>query len=808
MSLPTSSSCSSTLKKPQSFVARPPTLADGTPRIRRLLIANRGEISCRIISTCKTLNITSIAIYTDEDRESLHVQAADEAICLGSIKQTEGNPHQNARLIIRTALLSKADAIHPGYGYLSENAQFARQVQEASLIFVGPSPHSISVLGDKRQAKDFLMREAPQVPLIPGYNGTSQDFETLELEAETLGFPVLIKAAAGGGGRGMRIVHERSAFQDELSSARSEAKRSFASADCLLEKYIQRGKHIEVQIMGDSGGEVVSLFERECSIQRRHQKIIEESPSPWLTQNIRSAMVEAAMTIARLLHYESAGTVEFLVDIDSAKFYFLEVNTRIQVEHAITEETTGVDIVALQLFISAGGLLANCDALSDIYQSGHSIECRLCAEDPAQDFMPDSGLILRWNPGADLIDPRQRTGVRVETAIRTGSKVSVHFDSMIVKIIVWEVDRASAIAKMLSVLQHTICVGIKTNQLFLQACLLHPDFRKVDYSTSFISEHIDDLLLNPFTKNLHSHHKRLSFVPPLFARWVANCAQRQSPYQPFGSIRSGFRNQVFDQSNRVEDIVVADGLSPVQEAPQPILVTWSVKRGTPENTFYYKLQSLPVPRAKTQAEVAHENEQYDPGVELIRRFNTIFPTLHRPSETDGPEHKVHIIQTSSHQEHGPASQQWLTADLVLESSGGKESIHITTDPKYTAQDSGTPQRIFCHIPTLGSSVAYSRYTALAYGEAQRAHVQGTDAADELRTYRSLMPCKVLRLLKQRGDLVRKGEPMMVLESMKTEVKIFAAVQGSFCPEVAEGDAVGGDVLLCQLLEGDGVAGGS
>ena len=790
---------SATLKRAETFVARPPTLADGTPRIRRLLIANRGEISCRVISTCKTLNITSIAVYTDEDRDSLHVQAADEAVCLGSIRQGQGNPHQNVGLIIQKALSNKADAIHPGYGYLSENAEFARRVKEANLIFVGPSPHAISVLGDKRQAKDFLMREAPAVPLIPGYSGTAQDVNTLEAEAEKIGFPVLIKAAAGGGGRGMRVVHEKVTFQEELSSAQSEAQRSFGSSDCLLEKYIERGKHIEVQIVGDSRGEIVSLFERECSIQRRHQKIIEESPSPWLAQNLRYEMVEAAKNIGRLLHYESAGTVEFIVDIDAAKFYFLEVNTRIQVEHAITEETTGVDIVALQLFIASGGLLADCDALSNISQSGHSIECRLCAEDPEQDFMPDSGLILRWTPGTDLLDTRQRIGVRVETAIRTGSNISVHFDSMIVKIIVWEVDRARAIAKMLSVLRHTVCVGIKTNHLFLQACLLHPDFRKIDYSTGFISEHMNDLLLNPFSKDLPSYHESFCFVPPLFARWIANRTQRQPPYQPFGSIRQGFRNQVFDTSNRLEDVVVADGIKACREYPHTFLVTWSCNREKGEDAFSYKLRSLLVP-TKARPEVAQDDKQLDWGAELIRHFNAMFPSLRRQSETDIEKHKAQILKCSCNWEHGPGSQHWLTADITLDCDGRKETFYITTDSKFTSKDDGMPQRIFCHVPALGSSIEYSRYTLLAYGESQRANFQGIEAVDELRMYKSVMPCKVLRLLKKKGDLVKKGEAMLVVESMKTEVKIFAAVDGAFQPEVAAGDAIGDDVLLCQLLE--------
>ena len=350
--------------------------------------------------------------------------------------------------------------------------------------------------------------------------------------------------------------HDKASFQEQLSSAQSEAQSSFGSPDCILEKYIERGKHIEVQIVGDSRGNILSLGDRECSIQRRHQKIIEEAPSAWLAQfpKVREKMIEAAIAIGKLLGYESAGTVEFMVDVETAKFYFLEINTRIQVEHAITEETTGIDIVALQLFIAGGGLLSECRELSTPAQHGHSIECRICAEDPARDFMPDSGLILRWTPGTELLDSQQKEGVRIETAILTGSNVSVYFDSMIAKIIVWAVDRASAIEKMVKVLRYTLCEGIKTNHLFLQACLVHQSFERADYSTSFIPDHIEKLLLNPYEDDMAYWHEKFCFIPALFTRWIVD-THEQPQYQPLGSIRTGFRNQVHDQSNRLADVV-------------------------------------------------------------------------------------------------------------------------------------------------------------------------------------------------------------------------------------------------------------
>lgn len=772
------------------LVARPSVAENGEPRIRRLMIANRGEIACRIISTCKELGIVSIAIYTDEDRGSLHIPAADEAICLGSIQGADGNPHQNSKLIVNTALSHRVDAIHPGYGYLSENAEFARHVQQAGLIFVGPSPHAISVLGDKRQAKDFLLREAPQVPVVPGYIGTAQDAHTLEREAEKIGFPVMIKAAAGGGGKGMRIARDRRSLRDNLSSAQSEAQRSFGSSDCLLEKYIERSKHIEIQILGDSSGHVISLGDRECSIQRRHQKIIEEAPSPWLSENVRTKMAEAAVTIGKLLRYEGAGTVEFIVDVDTAEFYFLEVNTRIQVEHAITEEIMGIDIVALQLYIASGGHLADCDSLSDRTPSGCSIECRLCAEDPMQDFMPDSGRILRWTPSIELLSAQQIEKVRIETAIRTGSEISVYFDSMIAKIIVWALDRKTAIAKMLNVLRYTIIVGIKTNHLFLQACLLHDEFSMVDYTTNFIPDHIDRLLLNPYIKDGRKWQEDTSFLPGIFSRCIASPAKHQSSHRPFSSIRTRFRNQPFDTSNRLREVV--------NISKRSFLITWSAGRSMPKDTFQYRTQVIPQRTTATQQDGV--GSPPDPGTQLAQHFNATFTQLLQQSEESATYHTVRILDAVLNQHKSEdSSASWETARITISHDKVHHTYHLTTSPaSLTKRSPGVPEQIFISTPDLGTSIACERHTMLSWGESQRPLFSLGEQIDQLRVYTSVMPCKILRLLKSKGDHVKTGEAMLVVESMKTEVKIVAAVDGIFEPEVNEGDAVGDGVVLCKL----------
>ncbi|KAI8270897.1 Methylcrotonoyl-CoA carboxylase subunit alpha [Colletotrichum sp. SAR11_239] len=434
------------------------------------------------------------------DALSQHVADAHESICIGSIEHDTKNPFLNNDLLLKTALEADADAVHPGYGYLSENADFADRVRAAGLTFVGPTSQTISTLGDKRTSKEYLRTHAPEVPLIPGFSGSSQNVEDLQDAATRIGFPVMLKASAGGGGKGMRVVREASQLQSELDRAQSEAQRSFGSSDCILEKFIESSKHVEIQIVGDQHGYVVSLFERDCSVQRRNQKVIEETPCLFLDEQTKKSMSDTAVKIGKLLGYEGAGTVEFVVDTATKKFYFLEVNTRLQVEHPITEEVVGVDLVSLQLYVAAGGRLADVPELSALTQTGHAIECRLCAEDPNRDFMPSHDTVALWKPA----NPHRGASsvVRYETAMQSGASISIYFDSMICKIVVWAPTRALAIDILAKELANTACVGIKTNQLFLQSCLLHPGFKDTAYQTSFIPTHLHELLRNPYLPEL------------------------------------------------------------------------------------------------------------------------------------------------------------------------------------------------------------------------------------------------------------------------------------------------------------------
>ncbi|KAI8177877.1 putative methylcrotonoyl-CoA carboxylase beta chain [Colletotrichum sp. SAR 10_86] len=401
------------------------------------------------------------------DALSQHVADAHESICIGSIEHDTKNPFLNIDLLLKTALEAHADAVHPGYGYLSENADFADRVRSAGLTFVGPTGQTISTLGDKRTSKEYLRTHAPEVPLIPGFSGSSQNVEDLQDAATRIGFPVMLKASAGGGGKGMRVVREASQLQSELDRAQSEAQRSFGSSDCILEKFIESSKHVEIQIVGDQHGNVVSLFERDCSIQRRNQKVIEETPCLFLDEQTKKSMSDTAVKIGKLLGYEGAGTVEFVVDTATKKFYFLEVNTRLQVEHPITEEVVGVDLVSLQLYVAAGGRLADVPELSALTQTGHAIECRLCAEDPNRDFMPSHDTVALWKPanthrGASSV-------VRYETAMQSGASISIYFDSMICKIVVWAPTRALAIDILAKELANTAIQGHSIPNIF------HPD---------------------------------------------------------------------------------------------------------------------------------------------------------------------------------------------------------------------------------------------------------------------------------------------------------------------------------------------
>lgn len=442
--------------------------------INTILIANRGEIASRIIRTCKKMGIRSVAIYSDADRGTPYAREADQAVHIGGNELATSYLDQDK--LIATAQKVGADAIHPGFGFLSENAGFAQKVQDAGLIFIGPRPEAIDAMGSKSKAKDIMRKH--DVPVIPGYQGEDQSVERLSAEALKMGFPVLLKAAAGGGGKGMRIVEAEKELKASIEGAKREGQSSFGNDELIIEKYFPSSRHIEFQIFGDQHGNAIHILERECSIQRRYQKIIEESPSPALTDALRSEMGEAAVKAAKSLNYDNAGTVEFILS-DKNEFFFLEVNTRLQVEHPVTEEITGLDLVQMQIEVAEGRPLSV--QQEDIKVNGYAIECRLYAEDAANDFMPATGTILKW--ATPKID-----GLRIETGVESGSVISTHYDPMIAKLITHGKDRSEAQRKMSSALSNLNCLGLTTNQDFLKAILANDDFQAGKYDTHFLQK--------------------------------------------------------------------------------------------------------------------------------------------------------------------------------------------------------------------------------------------------------------------------------------------------------------------------------
>ena len=444
----------------------------------KILIANRGEIAVRIMRTAKAMGLRTVAVYSSADLHARHVSCADQAVCIGEPLPTQSYLHIPA--ILEAARLSGADAVHPGYGFLAENEQFATACAEAGLVFIGPSPQSIRLMGDKAGAKRIMMDAG--VPCVPGYQGDDQSEQRLRTEADHLGYPLMIKATAGGGGRGMRLVESSEQFLQALRGAQSEALSAFGSSVVILEKAIQAPRHIEIQVFGDRHGHTVHMGERDCSVQRRHQKIIEESPSPAVDAALRERMGATAVTAARTIGYEGAGTLEFLLDSEG-QYYFMEMNTRLQVEHPVTEAVTGLDLVEWQLRVAAGEPLPL--AQQEISFRGHAIEVRLCAEDPVEGFMPQSGLMHRWNTPPEL---------RVEHAMAPGTLIPPFYDSMIAKLIASGGSRDEARRKLLRGVEDTVALGIATNKAFLARCLAHPVFAAGNATTSFIGQHEADLL--------------------------------------------------------------------------------------------------------------------------------------------------------------------------------------------------------------------------------------------------------------------------------------------------------------------------
>ncbi|MHC2990719.1 biotin carboxylase [Pontibacter sp. HJ8] len=450
-------------------------------KINKILIANRGEIALRIMRSAKEMGIRTVAIYSEADRNALHVRYADEAVCVGGPKSNES--YLRGDVIIDVCKRLQVDAIHPGYGFLSENASFARKVQEAGLIFIGPTPEAIELMGSKLAAKAAVARY--NIPMVPGTEEAITDVEEAKQIASQVGFPILIKASAGGGGKGMRVVEDVESFEDQMKLAVSEATSAFGDGSVFIEKYIGSPRHIEIQVLGDTHGHIVHLFERECSIQRRHQKVIEEAPSAVLTPELRDEMGRCAVNVAKACDYVGAGTVEFLVD-ENLNFYFLEMNTRLQVEHPVTEQITGLDLVKEQIRIAEGNPLSFQQEDLAIY--GHALELRVYAEDPANNFLPDIGRLETY------IRP-QGLGVRVDDGFEQGMDIPIYYDPMIAKLVTFGKDRKEAIDKMLRAIDEYKITGIETTLPFGKFVLQHEAFVSGNFDTKFIERYFLPSLL-------------------------------------------------------------------------------------------------------------------------------------------------------------------------------------------------------------------------------------------------------------------------------------------------------------------------
>ena len=486
---------------------------------KKILIANRGEIAVRIIRACQEMGIATVAVYSDVDANALHVRLADEAYLLGPAPS-----HQSYLCIdklFEVIAQSGAEAVHPGYGFLSENASFARELQARGVVLIGPSPEAMTLMGSKIAAKETM--EKAGVPTVPGYFGEDQSLERLQTEAQQVGFPLLVKASAGGGGKGMRVVHTLHELPDALAAAKREALNAFGDDTVFLERYFEKVRHIEFQIMADQQGNTVHIFERECSIQRRHQKIVEESPSVALNAELRARMGAAAVQAAKAVQYTNAGTVEMLLD-EQQHFYFLEMNTRLQVEHPVTEMVSGVDLVKTQIQVAAGQPLPFHQ--EDLKSTGHAIEVRIYAEDPDQNFMPTTGTVSTLN------EP-QGNGIRVDSALDKGYTITPYYDPMLAKLIVHAPSRDAAIAKMQDALKNYVLLGLTTNINYLQRVLAHPAFAQGDTYTAFIGHHEDSLhspgtmpveVLGSLTQLKAARQGAFPLSPPqdLYSPWQRN----------------------------------------------------------------------------------------------------------------------------------------------------------------------------------------------------------------------------------------------------------------------------------------------
>ena len=658
----------------------------------KILIANRGEIACRIIRTCKRMGIRTVAVYSQADQFAQHVIQADQAFLIGGPRPVDS--YLKGDVIIEVARKSGAEAIHPGYGFLSENEQFAAKCEQAGLAFIGPTPQAIEKMGSKSAAKALM--EAAGVPVVPGYHGDNQDPALLAAESKKVGYPQLIKAVAGGGGKGMRRVERPEDFSAQLDAAMRESKNAFGDDAVLIERYVLSPHHIEFQVFGDTHGNVVHLFERECSIQRRHQKVLEETPSPFIESaddDLREKMGAAAVAAAKAIAYRGAGTIEFIVGGDR-QFFFMEMNTRLQVEHPITEMITGEDLVEWQLRVAAGEPLPLTQ--NEILAGGHAIEVRICAEDPANDFLPETGRMhLFAIPQSD-----EEGDVRLDTGVVTGDTISVYYDPMIAKLITWGADRDEASRRMQIALAETDVLGVKTNLGFLQQLVRHPAFIKGDTDTGFIAKHREALMA----------------AAPL------------------------------------DDLTLAAACARLLEDESPRLDSdpWSQNSGWRLNGASSRLIEF---KLAGQDEPTECHVDVDIGVRYFRRAGTrvAFSWLQRDDGTL----KVKLGETKS------ATRVLRAGDQLTVITPRGRTLLMLFDPFHFEQED-------------------------------------TGAAGRLT---AMMPGRVVKVMANVGDRVKKGQPLIILEAMKMEHTIVSPKDG-VVDQVAfkENDLVPADAVLFAFAE--------
>ncbi len=542
-------------------------------KIRKLLVANRGEIAVRIFATCRKLGVATVAVFSDADRGARHVREADEALHVGAAPASESYLRTDA--ILAAARQSGADAIHPGYGFLSENATFADAVIAEGLVWVGPPPAAIRAMGPKDAAKALAV--AAGVPVLPGYRGPAQDVRSLIEEASAIGFPLLIKAVAGGGGRGIRQVRTPDELASELESARREAESAFGDGRVMLEKLVVRPRHIEVQVFADAHGNAVHLYERDCSLQRRRQKVIEEAPAPGMPDTVRKAMTEAALRLVKATGYQNAGTVEFIVDGDRPlaldNFWFLEMNTRLQVEHPVTEAITGLDLVEWQLIVASGGRLPL--KQKDIRINGHAIEARICAEDPAAGFRPGAGVLLDIDPGR----AREPCTLRWDAGFEAGDRVPSNYDSLLAKLIVHGPDRQTALAGLTEALSHTRLAGVPSNAGFLRRCVMSEAFLQGTHDVTWIAEHLAGLAPVPDSHRLAA---RTAVSAMLVGDAIDPEADEVLPVSPW-DLRDGYRVNLpavrrLALSVDGDSAMIEAGSPLPPDVPVPVIATLSPRR--------------------------------------------------------------------------------------------------------------------------------------------------------------------------------------------------------------------------------------